>query len=196
MTNNFGETVRRLRIEKGLSQQQLADHLHVSRASVANWEVSRRIPDATMVALIADALGVDVGALLATAEVQDETPNVLLVDDKPIILEGGLPILRQALPGANVVGLTNRLEVLDYIKEQPVALAFLDIELGRVNGLDLCREMLIFRPRTNVIFLTGFQEYAFDAWDTGAVGFLLKPLEVESIRKQIPKLRYPVRGLM
>ena len=194
--NNFGETVRRLRIEKGLSQQQLADHLHVSRPTVANWEVSRRIPDATMVALIADALGVEPGALLATAEVPDELPNVLLVDDKPIILEGGIPILRQALPGANVVGFLNWLEALDYIREKPVALAFLDIELGNANGLDLCREMLSIRPRTNVIYLTNFVEYAFDAWDTGACGFLLKPLEVEEIRKQIPRLRYPVRGLM
>ena len=194
--NNFGETVRRLRIEKGLSQQQLADHLHVSRPTVANWEVSRRIPDATMVALIADALGVDTGALLATAEVPDEPPNVLLVDDKPIILEGGIPILRQALPGANVVGFLSWLEALDYIREKPVALAFLDIELGKANGLDLCREMLSIRPRTNVIYLTNFIEYAFDAWDTGACGFLLKPLEVEEVRRQLLRLRYPVRGLM
>lgn len=194
--NNFGETVRRLRIEKGLSQQQLADHLHVSRPTVANWEVSRRIPDATMVALIADTLGVDTGVLLATAEAPDEPPNVLLVDDKPIILEGGNPILRQALPGANVAGFLSWLEALDYIREKPVALAFLDIELGKANGLDLCREMLSIRPRTNVIYLTNFIEYAFDAWDTGACGFLLKPLEVEAVRKQIPRLRYPVRGLM
>lgn len=194
--NNFGEMVRRLRIEKGLSQQQLADHLHVSRPTVANWEVSRRIPDAAMVAMIADALGVDTGALLATAEVTDEPPNVLLVDDKPIILEGGIPILRQALPGANVVGFLSWLEALDYIREKPVALAFLDIELGKANGLDLCREMLSIRPRTNVIYLTNFIEYAFDAWDTGACGFLLKPLEVEAVRKQMLRLRYPVRGVM
>lgn len=194
--NNFGEMVRRLRIEKGLSQQQLADHLHVSRPTVANWEVSRRIPDAAMVALIADALGVDTGALLATAEVTDEPPNVLLVDDKPIILEGGIPILRQALPGANVVGFLIWLEALDYIRENPVALAFLDIELGKANGLDLCREMLSIRPRTNVIYLTNFIEYAFDAWDTGACGFLLKPLEVEAVCKQMLRLRYPVRGVM
>lgn len=193
---NFGETVHRLRMEKGLSQQQLADQLHVSRSTVANWEVSRRIPDATMVAQLADALGVDTGALLATAEAPDEPPNVLLVDDKPIILEGGIPILRQALPGANVVGFLNWLEVLDYIRKEPVALAFLDIELGKANGLDLCREMLSIRPRTNVIFLTNFQEYAFDAWDTGACGFLLKPLEVDEVRRQVLKLRYPVRGLM
>ena len=194
--NNFGEMVRRLRIEKGLSQQQLADHLHVSRPTVANWEVSRRIPDAAMVAMIADALGVDTGALLATAEVTDEPPNVLLVDDKPIILEGGIPILRQALPGANVVGFLSWLEALDYIREKPVALAFLDIELGKANGLDLCHEMLSIRPRTNVIYLTNFIEYAFDAWDTGACGFLLKPLEVEAVRKQMLRLRYPVRGVM
>lgn len=193
---NFGETVHRLRMEKGLSQQQLADQLHVSRSTVANWEVSRRIPDATMVAQLADVLGVDTGALLATAEAPDEPPNVLLVDDKPIILEGGIPILRQALPGANVVGFLNWLEVLDYIRKKPVALAFLDIELGKANGLDLCREMLSIRPRTNVIFLTNFQEYAFDAWDTGACGFLLKPLEVDEVRRQVLKLRYPVRGLM
>ena len=62
--NNFVETLRRLRIEKGLSQQQLADHLHASRPTVAYWEASRRIPDATMIAPIADALGVDIEALI------------------------------------------------------------------------------------------------------------------------------------
>ena len=103
MTKSFGDTVRRLRIESGLSQQQLADRLHVGRPSVANWEVGRRMPDVATVALIAETLGVDTAALLAAAEESDGAPNVLLVDDSPIVLEGGLPILRQALPGANIV---------------------------------------------------------------------------------------------
>ena len=77
-----------------------------------------------------------------------------------------------------------------------IALAFLDIELGRVSGLDLCREMLRIRPRTNVIFLTAFREYSLDAWDTGASGFLLKPLEVDAVKKQLAALRYPVGGLL
>ena len=122
--------------------------------------------------------------------------NVLLVDDSPIVLEGGLPILRQALPGANIVGFTRRQEAVEYFTQNPVSLAFLDIELGRSSGLDLCRELLRIRPRTNVIYLTGYREYAFDAWDTGACGFLLKPLDAEEILRQIPKLRYPVRGLI
>ena len=196
MTKSFGDTVRRLRIESGLSQQQLADRLHVGRPSVANWEVGRRMPDVATVALIAEALGVDTAALLAAAEESDGAPNVLLVDDSPIVLEGGLPILRQALPGANIVGFTRRQEAVEYFTQNPVALAFLDIELGRSSGLDLCRELLRIRPRTNVIYLTSYREYAFDAWDTGACGFLLKPLDAEEILRQIPKLRYPVRGLI
>ena len=116
MTKSFGDTVRRLRIESGLSQQQLADRLHVGRPSVANWEVGRRMPDVATVALIAETLGVDTAALLAAAEESDGAPNVLLVDDSPIVLEGGLPILRQALPGANIVGFTRRQEAVEYFR--------------------------------------------------------------------------------
>jgi DNA-binding LytR/AlgR family response regulator len=47
-----------------------------------------------------------------------------------------------------------------------------------------------------VIYLTAFREYAFDAWDTGACGYLLKPLETEAVRAQLSRLRYPVKGLL
>ena len=193
MAKSFGETVRRLRIESGLSQQQLADRLHVGRPSVANWEVGRRMPDVATVALIAETLGVDTAALLAAAEESDGAPNVLLVDDSPIVLKGGLPILRQALPGANVVGFTKRQEAVEYFKQNPVALAFLDIEMGRVSGLDVCRELLQVNPRTNVIYLTAYREYSFDAWATGACGYLLKPITVDAVRKILASLRYPIR---
>ena len=196
MAMSFGETLRRLRIEKGLSQQQLADKLYVERPSLTNWENGRRMPDAAMISRIVEALGVDAAALLAAEEECVEAPNVLLVDDEAIILAGGLPVLREALPCANIVGFTKPLQAIDYFRKNPVALAFLDIELGRSSGLDLCRELLRIRPRTNVIFLTAYREYALDAWDTGAIGFLMKPLEADEVRKQLSRLRYPVRGLL
>ena len=182
MTIPFGVTLRRLRIEKGLSQKQLADRLHMERSSVSNWEAGRPIPDAAV--------------LFAANEESDETPNGLLVDDEAIILAGGLPILRQALPKAKVIGFTKPMQAVEFVREHPVALAFLDIELGRVSGLDLCRKMLRIRPHTNVIFLTAFPEYSLDAWDTRASGFLLKPLEVDAVKKQLAALRYPVGGLL
>lgn len=196
MTTSFGETLRRLRTEKGLSQQQLAVRLHMERPSVANWEAGRRMPDAATVYQIAEALSVDSSALLSAADDSGEAPNVLLVDDEPLIVTGGIPVLQEAMPNANVVGFTKPSQALAFFSENPVALAFLDIELGRTSGLELCREMLRLRPRTNVIYLTAFREYAFDAWDTEACGYLLKPLETETVRAQLSRLRYPVKGLL
>lgn len=61
-----------------------------------------------------------------------------------------------------------------------------------MNGLDLCRKLLEINPRTNVVFLTSYMEYSFNAWDTGAYGFLMKPLSKKDVEKQLTRLRFPV----
>ncbi len=192
----FGETLRHLRTEKGLSQQQLADRLHVERASVTNWEAGRRIPSIDMLFQIAEALEVDAATLLAAAGERSEVPNVLLLDDEPIILDGSIPVLRELMPKANVIGFTKSLEALTFFRENPVALVFLDIELARSSGLELCRQMLALRPHTNVVFLTAYPEYSIDAWNVGASGFLLKPLDADEVRRELSRLRYPVMGVL
>ncbi len=196
MANHFGETLCRLRVEKGLSQQQMANRLHVTRSAVANWETGHRLPNAAMITQIVRVLNADAALLLAAADESHDVPNVLLVDDSPIALEGGLPVVREALPGANVVGLASPAEAVRYFKGNQVVLALLDIKLGRANGLDLCQELLQIRPNANVAFITAYPEYSLDAWGTDACGFILKPLEVEAVRKLIPKLRHPARGLL
>ena len=196
MNNSFGETLRRLRMEKGLTQQQLADQLRMDRTSITSWEMGRHMPDVAMVSQIAAALGVDISVLMASADDPGGVPNVLLIDDQPIILEGGLPTLREVLPNANVVGFTDPVEAMSFFKNNVVPLVFLDIELGSANGLDLCREFLRFNPRTNVIYLTSFSEYSLDAWKTGASGFLLKPLDASEVRQELDRLRFTGRGIL
>ena len=196
MANYFGETLCRLRADKGLSQQQLANRLHVTRSAIANWETGHRLPNAAMISQIARALSADAAALLAAADESHDAPNVLLVDDSPIALEGGLPVLREALPGANVVGLASPAEAVRYFKGNLVALALLDIKLGRTCGLDLCQELLQIRPNANIVYITAYPEYSLDAWNTDACGFILKPLEAEEVRKLVLKLRHPARGLL
>ncbi|MBQ9250122.1 MAG: response regulator [Oscillospiraceae bacterium] len=193
---SFGEALRRLRLEKGLSQQRLSELLFVDRSTVVRWETGSRLPDALLIARIAQALGVDVSVLLgAAAEKAAEKPAVIMVDDERIILAGGMPVLEEVLPDAAITGFTRPSEALAFARENRVALAFLDIEMGKTSGLDLCRELLAIHPRTNVIFLTAYREYSFDAWETGACGFLLKPISAESVRKQLSHLRYPYGGL-
>ena len=137
----------------------------------------------------------EVGALLGADRVEAETPNVILVDDERIILSGEVPVVRRVLPGAEVTGFSRPNDAIAYAEKNRVSLAFLDIEMGKISGLDVCRRLLEINPRTNVIFLTSFMEYSYDAWDTGACGFILKPVTAEAVRAQISRLRYPVRGL-
>ena len=117
-----------------------------------------------------------------------------MVDDEKIVLAGGIPVLGEVIPDAEVTGFTRPSEALEYARANPVASAFVDIEMGNTSGLDLCREFLRINPRTNVIFLTAYLEYSFEAWDTGACGFLLKPISAEGVRKQLKRLRYPLKG--
>lgn len=191
MSMLFAETLKKIRTEKGISQRELAERMYVVRTSVNRWENGTRLPDAAMILRLAEALDVDVNVLLSAAAESDDSPNVIMVDDNRIVLTGGLPILEEVMPHAAVTGFTKPADALEYARSNRVALAFLDIEIGSISGLDICRALLQINPRTNVVFLTAYPSYAFDAWETGACGFMLKPITADSVQKQLSKLRYP-----
>ena len=121
----FSEALRRLRIEKGYSQQRLAEALHVDRSTVTKWETGDRVPDAVMIALLSDCLGVNVAELLHASEKSAARPVVMMVDDENIILRGSVPILEKAIPDAEIAAFTIPAEAVAYAKVHPVSLAFL-----------------------------------------------------------------------
>lgn len=191
MNRQFAETLKKLRTSKGLSQRELAERLFVNRSTVARWESGSRLPDAVMISRLSQCLSTDVNILLSASAESDDAPNVIMVDDRKLFLSGALPILEEAMPDAIITGFTRPSEALEYAQVNRIALAFLDIEIGKTNGLELCRTLLSINPRTNVVYLTAHVEYSFDAWSTGASGFLLKPITPETLRAQLKNLRYP-----
>ena len=191
MEQSLSKTLKKLRIKKGLSQQELASAMYVTRPTVARWESGSRLPDVMMISRLAEILGVNVNILLSAASQNDENPNVIMVDDRKVVLNGGLPVLKQALPNAIITGFTNADEAIEFAKKNTISLAFLDIELRNMSGLDLCNSLLAIDSHTNIIFLTAYSGYSLDAWKTGASGFMLKPITVEGIKEQIKNLRYP-----
>lgn len=191
MNARFAETLRKLRADRGLTQRELAQGMYVTRSTVSRWESGSRLPDAVMMSRLAQCLDVDVAVLLAAAVESDESPNVIMVDDRKIVLSGSLPVLEESMPSATIVGFTSPAEALEYARGNRVVLAFLDIELGKTSGFDLCRALLNTNPRMNVVFLTAYAEYSLDAWSTGASGFMVKPITPEGVCKQLANLRYP-----
>lgn len=187
----LSENLKKLRIANGLSQQDLAEKIFVNRSTVARWENETRLPDAFMLTRLAKLFDTDINTLMFS-NFECNAPNVIIVDDRKFFLSETIPILEEVLPNANIFGFTRPSEAIEYAKINRIALAFLDIELGKMNGLELCKNFLEINPQTNVIFLTNYVEYSFDAWKTGAIGFTLKPITAENVRELLKNLRYPL----
>ena len=193
MNSEFSKILKKKRYEMGISQETLAKKLFVTKAAVSNWEKGNRIPDIDMVIKIAKCLDIDISVLMCDG---NETPNVIIVDDDMIILKGSIPIIKSVIPNASVIGFTHPSKAIEYAKNNKVALAFLDIELGNTSGLELCSTLLEINPRTNVVFVTAYSNYSLDAWGTRAVGFILKPITAESVSEMVKRLRYPLKGVI
>ena len=191
MNTLFADTIKRIRTKKGITQVQLASLMFVNKATISRWENGSRLPDATMIARLAEILEVDVGTLLSTATESDESPNIIMVDDNKAILSYSMLILEEVVPNAIIAGFNRPGEAVKYANANRVDLAILDIELGNTSGLDLCHSFLEINPCTKVIYLTAYPDYSLDAWDTDACGFMVKPLVPEVVRGQLKKLRYP-----
>lgn len=194
MERGFAEQLKALRTARGMSQQQLAQKLFVSRSSVTRWENGTRIPNLLQLSRIADFFNVEISELVG--DIGEEQAYVIIVDDNKRVLAGGLELLTEVMPGPEIIGFSSASAALRFAENHEVGIAFVDIELGRTNGLKLCQQLLEKNPQTNVIFLTAYPQYALDAWETEASGFLVKPITEEDVRKQLQKLKHPVRNLL
>ena len=191
MNTLFADMLKKLRTKKGLTQSQLARAMYVNNTTISKWESGSRMPDAAMIARLARVLEADAGALLSAAPESGESPNMIMVDDNKAVLAYNLLILEEAVPNAMIAGFNRPREAVEYAKTNRIDLALLDIELGTSSGLDLCRTLLNINPCTKAVYLTAYPDYSLDAWDTGACGFLVKPLTPEGVRRELEKLRFP-----
>lgn len=191
----FGKKIKALRRDRGLSQQQLADNLFVSRKTVGNWETGNRFPDITMISKLADELRVETYELLDEMNGAYKPTNVIVVDDEPIILKGFVHVLTDTLPDMQIAGFQTAADAIAYAHTTRVEIAFLDIELGGESGISLAETLQKLNPSTNIIFLTGHPEYAYQALNLHCSGYVLKPLTPEKIKKELAHLRFPLRGI-
>lgn len=118
--------------------------------------------------------------------------NVVVLDDERIILESETVLIKDVLTKANVFSFKNAKDLLNYAKENRIDIAFLDINLGESFGIDIAKKLQDYNPRVNIIFCTGYSDYALDSMKLYASAYLLKPLTEESIKEATSKLRYEI----
>lgn len=81
-------------------------------------------------------------------------------------------------------------EALEFAQNNAVDVAFLDMEMPGIHGLELAKKLKEHDSKIRVVFVTAFGEYALDAFGVDAVGYVLKPYTAADIRKELAKCTY------
>lgn len=118
--------------------------------------------------------------------------NVVVVDDERFVLAAETKAIERVLPGANIIAFQKAKEVVEYAEGNRVDIAFLDINIKSMSGIQLAEKLKSYNSRINIIFCTGYSEYSLEAHELYCSGYLMKPITDEKIQKAVDNLRYPV----
>ena len=121
--------------------------------------------------------------------------KTLIVDDEKLALSRLKRLLNEE--GINdITECNNPIDAIKEVTKQKFDIAFLDISMPMMNGLELANAILEISPNTFIIFQTAYQEHALEAFQSGGVDYLLKPISNESVKKSLDKIeKYMIKEL-
>lgn len=112
----------------------------------------------------------------------------IAVDDE-ILMLGALAAAVKASPDiSEVFQFSGCDEALAFVKEHPVDIAFLDINMRGMGGLALAKKIIDFCPDCKIVFCTGHEEYAISAFKLHASGYLMKPVSAKDVQEEIDNI--------
>ncbi len=119
--------------------------------------------------------------------------NIIAVDDEQLALDALVDSISKAMPTNEIHGFRSPEKALEYVQAQGCQVAFLDIKMRGMTGLELARRIKDICGDANIIFVTGYSEYALDAFRVHASDYLLKPATPDAVRAAFENLRTPCK---
>ena len=113
--------------------------------------------------------------------------RVICVDDEKPVLENFTSKVQDFLEIKNLELFQSAKAALKWVELNPVDVAFLDMEMPQMSGIELARELKKIDRNIRIIFVTAYDQYAMDAFRVDALGYLLKPYTREEIRHELEK---------
>ena len=115
--------------------------------------------------------------------------KAIAVDDEIYMLE----TLQEAVSASSdiegVDAFSSCSAALAYVTENPIDIAFLDINMRGIGGLGLAEKLLELQPHCKIVFCTGHEEYAVSAFQLHVSGYLMKPITAEAVQKEIDHIK-------
>lgn len=115
------------------------------------------------------------------------SPTALIADDEPLLRQALVSLLAQAWPELQIVAQArNGREALEQFEQQHPDICFLDIHMPGLNGIDAAKGI---GRRAHVVFVTAYDQYAVQAFQEGALDYLVKPVEPARLADTVQRLQ-------
>jgi DNA-binding LytR/AlgR family response regulator len=118
--------------------------------------------------------------------------TALVADDEPLLRESLIRLLANAWPELQIVAQArNGREAIDLFDQHKPDVCFLDVQMPGKTGVEAAQHV---GRRAHVVFVTAFVEYAIQAFDQGALDYLVKPVEPGRLADTVARLQERVRS--
>ena len=116
---------------------------------------------------------------------------ILAIDDEPKMLRLLHKAIEEAAPEAQIMDFPLGSTALAAIQREKLhpSVIFTDIQMPKPDGLALAVELKRLVPDVRVIFVTGYDEYAVDAYRLHVNGYVMKPVDAERVREELFNVR-------
>lgn len=116
--------------------------------------------------------------------------RAVIAEDEELLRSALCSLLRETWPELDIVAeCEDGASALEAIAEWQPDVAFLDIRMPGLTGIEVARGMADASPRTQVVFVTAYDQYAIDAFEQGAVDYLLKPIARDRLSATVQRLQ-------
>ena len=115
--------------------------------------------------------------------------KAIVVDDEIYMLETLQEAVDASTDIEQNVAFSSCSAALAYAQENPIDIAFLDINMRGMGGLALAEKLMELHPQCKIVFCTGYEEYAVSAFQLHVSGYLMKPITAEAVQKEIDHIK-------
>ena len=120
----------------------------------------------------------------------DTTRTCIVAEDESLLRHSLVAELRRAWPALQVVAeCEDGASAVEVLAEHTPDFAFLDIRMPGLTGLEVAAVAAEASPRTQIVFVTAYDQYAIDAFERGAIDYLLKPVKPERLDATVARLQ-------
>ena len=114
-------------------------------------------------------------------------PTALIADDEPLLREHLAVMLHGLWPELRIVAQArNGREAVELFDEHAPDIVFLDVHMPGMNGVEAARAL---KGRTQIVFVTAYDQYALQAFEQGAIDYLVKPIDAQRLADTVQRLR-------